>query len=450
MRDVDLLVHGRMQVGKLSLRGKALALGQKRWSMKILTVSYSDINGGAAIAAYRLHRALLAAGQDAWMLVQVKETDDPTVIGPDGKFGKLKGLLRPEIDKYIVRRYQNRSHSLFSPGWLPFSDFFKRLDAIEPDIVHLHWVANGFFPVKDFKKFKVPVIWTLHDMWGFTGGCHYDEYCGKYTSACGACPVLGSTRKRDLSHKFFKKKLRAYSKIKSLVIHGPSRWMAESAKESTLFKQRQVVNIPYAIDTSRIRPVDKRIARQLLQLPLNDKLVLFGAMNATSDPRKGFKELSRALRLLSKHALTLVVFGSSGPGAGEAFDLPAYYMGKVRDQLTMQLLYSAADVTVVPSLQENLSNVIIESLSCGTPVVGFDIGGNADMIEHQHTGYLAKPFSPDELADGIYWATHHLLDNQISINCRQKAVREFDYRVVVPKYVALYEEMMKKSTVNPA
>lgn len=411
--------------------------------MKILTINYSDINGGAAIAAYRLHRALLAAGHDALMLVQVKETDDPTVIGPKSKFGKLKGMLRPEIDKYIINRYKNRSHTLFSPGWLPFSHITEIIEDINPDIVHFHWVANAFFPIKDFAKIKKPVVWSLHDMWAFTGGCHYDEECGKYQDACGSCPVLNTQKKKDLSYRLLKKKKHSYAGIRNLTIVGLSKWMAESAKSSYLFKDRKVVNIPNTIDTKVIRPIDSITARQLLRLPQGKKLVLFGAMNATSDPRKGFKELTAALSVLNEPNMELVIFGSSKPAEGSPFSFPAYYMGKIRDELTMQLLYSAANVVVVPSLQENLSNVIVESLACGTPVVGFDIGGNGDMIVHQHTGFLAKPFDPESLADGIYWAIHHLLDNQISINAREKAVKTFDRSVVVPQYVALYEEILK-------
>ncbi len=411
--------------------------------MKILTISYSDIIGGAAIAAYRIHRGLVDAGYNAVMLVQVKSSDDPTVLGPEGKLGKAMGVGRQELDKLITTRYKNRSHTLFSPGWLPFSRFFERIDQINPDIIHLNWMANSFFPVKDFKKFKRPVVWTMHDMWGFTGGCHYDEYCGKYKNTCGNCPVLGSTKKNDLSRKLQKKKLKAYSQIPTLVINGPSKWMADSAKESTLFKNRRVTNLPYAIDTKAFRPINFKTARNLLRLPLDKKLIVFGAMNAASDPRKGFKELSEAIEKLDVWNAELVVFGASKPANPPHFKYPVYYLGKLKDELTMQLLYSAADVVAVPSIQENLSNVIIESLACGAPVVGFDIGGNSDMVDHKHNGYLATPFDTQDLADGLQWALEHPIYNKVSQNAREKAVKTYDQHVVVPQYVALYEEILK-------
>ncbi len=411
--------------------------------MKILTINYSDTNGGAAIAAYRLHRALVAAGHDAVMLVQVKETDDPTVIGPKGKLGKLKGLLRPEIDKYIINRYKDRSQTLFSPGWLPFSNIPKIIDKINPDIVHLHWVANAFFPIKDFAKIKKPVVWSLHDMWAFTGGCHYDESCEKHKKECGNCPVLKTHKKKDISRKYSKRKNRAFAKIKNLTVVGLSKWMAEAAQASTIFKNTLVVNIPNAIDARKLRPINSQTARSLLQLPLDKKLIVFGAMNAASDPRKGFKELSEAIEKLDVWNAELVVFGASKPANPPNFKYPVHYLGKLKDELTMQLLYSTSDVVAVPSIQENLSNIIIESMACGAPVVGFDIGGNSDMIDHKHNGYLAQPFDTQDLADGLQWALEHPIYNKVSQNAREKAVKTYDQSVVVPQYVALYEEMLK-------
>ncbi len=411
--------------------------------MKILTINYSDINGGAAIAAYRLHRALLAAGHDAVMLVQVKETDDPTVIGPSGKFGKLKGLLRPEIDKYIINRYKNRSQTLFSPGWLPFSNIISTIEKIDPDIIHFHWIANAFFPIKDFAKINKPVVWSLHDMWAFTGGCHYDEECGRYKDSCGSCPVLKTNKKKDISRRLLKKKKHAFAGIRNLTVVGLSQWMAESAKSSYLFKDRRVVNIPNAFDTHQLRPINFKTARSLLRLPLDKKLIVFGAMNAASDPRKGFMELSEAIEKLDVWNAELVIFGASKPANPPYFKYPVHYLGKLKDELTMQLLYSASDVVAVPSIQENLSNVIIESLACGAPVVGFDIGGNSDMIDHKHNGYLAQPFDTQDLANGLQWALEHPIYNKVSQNAREKAVKTYDQSVVVPQYVALYEEMLK-------
>jgi glycosyltransferase involved in cell wall biosynthesis len=413
--------------------------------MKILIVSFSDLDGGAAKAAYRQHKALIRAGHDSIMLVQKKLSDDPTVLGPEGKFGKLKGILRPEIDKYIINRYKHRSQTLFSPGWLPFSKMTQKIKVINPDIIHLHWVANAFFPIKDFARLNKSVVWTMHDMWAFTGGCHYDENCGKYTTCCGNCPVLQTNKENDISRNYLRKKKHAYAEIRSLTVVGLSKWIQQAAKASYIFKHRHVVNIPNSFNTDILRPIDKRIARQLLQLPQEKKLVVFGAMNATSDPRKGFKELTKALHKLNTYNTELVVFGSSKPTSPPDFTFPTHYLGKLHDELSMQLLYSAADVVVVPSIQENLSNVIIESLACGTPVVGFDIGGNSDMIDHKHNGYLAQPFDTDDLANGIFWAIEHMLYNQISINARQKAVSTYDEKVVIPQYVALYEDILKRS-----
>ncbi len=412
--------------------------------MKILTVSYSDIGGGAAMAAYRVHRGLVDAGYDAVMLVQVKETDDHTVIGPTTKLGKFQGILRPELDKLLVKKYKNKTQTLFSPGLLPFSRFVKKIEEINPDIIHLHWVANSFFPIKDFRKFKTPIVWTMHDMWAFTGGCHYDEACGKYKKSCGSCPVLGSKREKDLSKRLQRKKIKSFSKIDKLIINGPSKWIADAAKESAIFQNRKVVNLPNLINVDSFRAIEKGTSRQLLRLPYQNKLIAFGAMNAASDPRKGFKELHEALNILKIYNTELIVFGSSKPKNPIKFNYPVHYLGKLKDEISLRLVYSAADVVVVPSLQENLSNVIVESLACGSPVVAFDIGGNSDMITHLHNGYLAQPFDSEDLATGIKWALTHILSNQLSINARQKAVSTYNEKVVIPQYVELYEQTLKK------
>ena len=160
--------------------------------MKILIVNTSDIQGGAARAAYRLHQALLTEGVDSQMLVQSQSSDDFTVIGPQTKVQKALGKLRPTLDSLPVHRYKDRTKTLFSPSWLPFSSIVERINSINPDVVHLHWIAGGMIRIEDLPKIKAPIVWSLHDMWAFTGGCHYDEECGAYQKQCGTCPVLGS------------------------------------------------------------------------------------------------------------------------------------------------------------------------------------------------------------------------------------------------------------------
>jgi len=378
--------------------------------MKILIVSKSDIQGGAARAAYRLHHSLLAEGVDSQMLVQSKSSDDFTVIGLQTKFQKAIGIIRPTLDSIPVLRYKERTKTLFSPSWVPFSNVVERINEINPDVVHLHWITGGMMRIEDIAKIKAPIVWSLHDMWAFTGGCHYDEECAGYQKQCGACPVLGSQQDKDLSCKIWLRKQTAFAQLPNMTIIGLSKWLADCASSSSLFANNPVVNLPNPLDTDLFSPSDNTQARALFNLPADKKLILFGAMGATSDPRKGFKELAQALENLSSD-YELVVFGSSQPQTPQNFKQKAHYLGHLHEDVSLRVLYSAADAMVVPSLQENLSNAIMESLACGTSVVGFDIGGNADLIDHQINGYLAKPFETTDLAKGINWVLRHPIPN---------------------------------------
>lgn len=411
--------------------------------MKILIVNASDIQGGAARSTYRMHRALLSHGVDSQMLVQSKLSDDYMVIGPETKIKKAIAKIRPMLDQLPVRRYKNRSKTLFSPAWLPFTDIVDKINKINPDIVHLHWICDGMMRIEDIGKIKAPIVWSLHDMWTFTGGCHYDEECKAYEKECGNCKVLGSIKENDLSYKIFNRKRKVFASKNDMIIVGLSRWLNECSKNSFLLKDKKHINLPNPIDTSMFKPFDKEKARELWSLPHNKKLVLFGAMGARSDPRKGFKELSEALQKIEKNSdIEFVVFGSSQPQNAPDLGFPTYYLGHLHDDVSLVTLYSAVDVMVVPSLQENLSNAIMESLACGTPVVAFDVGGNSDMIDHKINGYLAKPFDTADLANGIEWVLNTPTYGELCKNAREKVIREFESKVVVEKYVALYKQLM--------
>ncbi len=412
--------------------------------MKILIVNTSDTIGGAARAAYRLHNALLKEGIDSKMLVQNKKSDDYTVISTAvNKFQKGLNLLRPAIDQLPLKFYKNKTKTLFSPSWFGFSKVVNKINEINPDIVHLHWICGGMIKIENIAKIKAPIVWSLHDMWPFTGGCHYDEECKGYEKHCGNCKVLGSDKKNDLSKKIFKRKQKVYRQKKDITIVGLSRWLNETSKFSTLLKDKKHVRLPNLIDTGKFKPFEMAKARELWNLPKNKKLVLYGAMIATSDPRKGFIKLSEAISKIDKNEdLEFVVFGSSEPQIAPNFRFKTNYVGRLYDDVSLVTLYNAVDVMVVPSLQENLSNTIMESLSCGTPVVGFDIGGNSDMIDHKQNGYLAKPFDTIDLKNGIEWILYNENYNELCQNARKKVEKEFDSKIVAKKYIKLYEEIL--------
>lgn len=414
--------------------------------MKILIVNYTDIYGGAGRAAYRLHQSLIDAGVDSQMLVISKRSDDYTILAPESKLEKIEAFLKPKIEKILIKlKYKSKSKTLFSPANIISKSLVKKIKTINPDVVHLHWVNEAMLKIEDVAKIKAPIVWTLHDMWAFTGGCHYTEGCQKYLIGCGNCPILSSNTQKDLSYKVFKRKQKIYQQ-KDIAMIGLSMWLSKTASSSPLLKDKEHINLPNPINTQIYKQIDKNFSRELWNLPNDKKLILFGAMNVTSDTRKGFRELSLALEELSSlENVEFVIVGSSKPKNSPQFNFKTHYLGVLNDDVSLVALYCAVDVTVVPSKQENLSNVIMESLSCSTPVVAFDIGGNSDMIEHKKNSYLAKPFDCYDLANGIEWVLNNKDYNSICKHARAKVLKEFDSEVVAKKYIRLYERIISEN-----
>ena len=413
--------------------------------MKILHLNTSDISGGAARAAYRIHKGLQGIGMDSKMLVQTKLSDDKTVIGPGNKVKKGLALLRPTLDATFKNLFSGGSETIFSSAWLPFSGIPSQIRSISPDIVHLHWICGGMLRIEELKRINKPIIWTLHDMWAFTGGCHYSDNCDRFQQGCGNCQQLNKSSKNDLSRLVLRRKKEAWNEL-DITIVTPSRWLAECAKKSSLFKGRRIEVIHNGLNLNLFKSVDKTTARRIWDLPINKKLILFGAMSATSDQNKGFDLLYEGLKQLAAKwsgKAELIVFGASEPENPPDFGLPVHYLGRLHDDVGIALLYAAADVMIAPSRQDNLPNTVVEPLACGTPVVAFDIGGMPDMIDHQINGYLAKPYDTSDLAAGI----NRVLSNEnchkeLCINAREKAVACFDIETIARQYAELYGEVL--------
>ncbi len=323
--------------------------------MKILIINTIDNGGGASRATYRLHKALLEAGVDSHMLVQKKNSDDYSIISSNSKFDKLLAVLRPSLEQVPVKFYKNRTKTLFSSNFISNKKIVKMINEINPDIVHLHWINGGMIKIEDLLKIKKPLVWSLHDMWAFTGGCHYDEECQKYKQNCGNCKVLNSKKEKDLSRKVWNRKKRVFNKLENMTIIGLSRWIMRASKESSLLKDKKHINLPNPIDTINFKHFDRDKSRELWSLPKNKRLILFGAMGATSDLRKGFKELSKALQTIKLDEAEFIVFGSSEPKNPPKFKFKTHYVGRLHDDISLVTLYSAVDIMIVPSLQENLS-----------------------------------------------------------------------------------------------
>jgi glycosyltransferase involved in cell wall biosynthesis len=417
--------------------------------MKILITStyYTNQYGGASVAAYRLHRGLQSIGIDSMMLVQSRQNDGSNVFGVPGTLARLAGRFRLPMrmdTRWPLRLLGKNPYVAWDIGWLP-STVPAQIARINPDVIHLHWIGHGFMSVQSLTQLKRPLVWTLHDSWAFTGGCHLPYSCLRYYEACGACPQLNSDHDYDLSRWIWNQKQKYWNGL-NLTIVTPSRWLADCAKASSLLQKVPVNVIPYGLDLTRFKPLDKKLARKALNLPQDSNLILFGAIKSTSDPNKGFRYLLTALQELDaagwKERAELLIFGSSVGLEAHGLDLKAHSLGYFSDEVSLALLYSAADVFVAPSIQDNFPNTVLEALACGTPCVAFNIGGMPDMIEHQNTGYLAHPYEADDLARGIAWVLEDYHRWQtLSYQARAKVEKEFSSEVVARRYANLYESV---------
>lgn len=412
--------------------------------MKVLIVNTSDINGGAAIAANRLHQSLCKEGIECHMLVKNKVSNDPVVYIFDSFWHKPATYIESISRKF----YKNRTQTLFSNALAPFTCIHKVINRLNPDIVHLNWVNGGMLRLEDLAKINAPLVWSLHDMWPFTGGCHYSEECESYKNKCGRCKVLGSNRTMDMSTFIHRRKGRSYCGISNMVIIGLSKWIYRCAKESSLFKETEVVNLPNVIDIEVYKRHNREKSRIKFGLPLDKKLILFGAMNATKDKRKGYHELKAALRVICTEDAELVVFGDQNIEILYSAGIRIHSLGTIIGNELMIALYSACDVMIVPSLQENLSNIILESMACETPVVAFDVGGNSEIIDHKYNGYLAKPFDIANLADGIDWILNHDESFRLRVEARKKIISEYSSLKVAKRYIKLYELVLQNQISN--
>ncbi len=416
------------------------ANGSKR-PLRVLHVSTADLAGGAARAAHRLHRALLEQGVDSRMLVQQMESRSSDISGPDSNIEKLLAQTRPRLDKLPLSRYRGSRSGMFSPAWVPSKNLLNRIAKEDPDIVHLHWVNRGMLRIEDFAKIRKPIVWTLHDMWAMTGGCHYSADCDHYLESCGRCPLLGSKKQRDLSHKILNRKLKSFKNIQKIIVVGVSRWLTNSAKRSSALKGLEAVTIPNPLDTRIFKKLDQQWARELWGLPKDKKLILFGAVNPLGDPRKGFEELSKALDGINPDNTEIVIFGNEDQGFEQEFSLKTHYIGILRDEASLVALYNAVDVVVVPSRQEAFGLTACEALACGVPVAAFGHTGLLDIVDHKKNGYLAKENDIEDFAVGIRWLLDSSQRSDLSRAAREKVCSTFDSKIVAEQILDVYSKV---------
>lgn len=409
-----------------------------------LLVNAFDERGGAAKAAQRLHRGLDRNGFESRMLVLNKSSYDSNVLQPVSYLDRLWFQAVGHLERRRVNSFSKRLHTTpWSINRYP-SPISKYILVNNPDIIHLHWIHAGMLPIGLIPRLGRPIVWTLHDMWAMTGGCHYSSGCKKYQQSCGHCPLLGSSRDNDLSQKTFKHKQRCWNDQRFHIV-APSHWLAECARASNLLRDMPIQVIPNGLDLTIFRRHMREEARAVFDLPVDKKLILYGAEMGTTDPRKGFHHFQAVLEQLTGNGaeMELVIFGHYDPAQSDSYPLKTHQVGYIVDERLMALLYSAVDVLVAPATEDNLPNTVAEAIACGTPCVAFNIGGMPDLIEHHHNGYLAEPFEIGQFTEGVSWVLGNDEDwRRLSHNARKKAEDYLELAHVVDQYVDLYHRIL--------
>lgn len=401
--------------------------------MKILLLTTYP-HGGAGTACQRLQAALQAQGHTVDILTAVQ------IAGKWPFYAERLSFLPYERDKSV--RF---SFSLANFG----HDLSKHPLVQNADILHLHWINQGFLSLENIRQLAGlgrPVCWTLHDMWAFTGGCHYSGACQQFQQACGECPFLRRPGPNDLSHRIWQRKKNTFPKNIQFVTC--SEWLADVARSSSLLRDYAIKSIPNPIDTDIFKPlpdIERTTFRQEKGIAVNAVVLLFVAMKV-SDTRKGFKYLLQALALLqAAHPdlpVEILVLGQSNPTDLAALPYPFHALGMVKDARQIAAIYAAADAFIIPSLEDNLPNTVMESIACGTPVVGFRTGGIPEMVEHQREGYIAEQGDSAALAEGIYWVVREAVPaGHLRQAARQKALLHYANAVVAGRYEDLYRMM---------
>ena len=414
---------------------------------KNISVTHISYAVSKQTSSYRIHKEL-AKSINSIIFVAAKSIKSDLIIQPktiieklSSNFGVVREMLISKIfpnNKLVYFSY-NIGPIFFQRYWL------KKLNLITNDILHFHWIGNGFININYFDKIQKPIIITLHDMWFFTGGCHVNLSCKKYLDHCKSCPLFNNNRLLfDIVSYIFKKKQKIFGR-KNIHIIVLSSWMKQIVSQSPIFSNCEIIQIPNGIDTNIFKPFDKNFSRNVFNINTKSKILLFGGISSKSDFNKGYDLLCKALNILKikNENIELIIFGNSDNNISEIEGFKTTHIGFLNDEESLAILYSAADLVLVPSRQESFSQVSLESISCGTPVVAFNYSGPKDIIQHKKNGYLASPYDVDDFANGISWIiSEQSLNNDLSINCRDITMNNFSIESVANKHIELYQKVL--------
>jgi glycosyltransferase involved in cell wall biosynthesis len=408
--------------------------------LKVVHLQAATFSAGRA--AFRLHNAFLEENIDSSTLSLWKEVNDTEKMKNVKFSSTIFAWVDAKIQKYLTRNAV-KEYGQFSYPVL--GNDVSRLEQVKnADVIYIHWILAGFLTLNNIEKVAKlgkPVIVFMHDMWTITGGCHHSFTCENYKTECIKCPIFPGKGMLDLPDREFKRKLKIFSKYKNLYFVAPSKWLYNCAKESFLTKDKPVFHIPNIVNSKQFKPYDKTTVRQILDIDTNDIVLAFGAVNIES-PYKGWTFLQRALEILNEKQtfrnISVLVFGSGyNKRIADSIPFKAKFTGFLNDEYSTSLIYSAADIFVTPSLADNLPTTVLESLSCATPVVGFEVGGIPDMIEHKVNGYLARYRDAEDLAAGIEYC--------LTNNIKGKLLPPFEKSNIVAQHLELLKSITSDS-----
>ncbi|BAU63105.1 glycosyl transferase, group 1 [Stanieria sp. NIES-3757] len=410
--------------------------------IKVLHINYSDILGGAAIAGYRLHQGLLSQGIDSKLLVEIVKTDSDRVATINRKRNT------ENLTSRLAWRFGLNNINSLSTFKINHHQFYQQADLL--NFHNLHGEYFNYLAIPSLTKNK-PAVFTLHDMWSFTGHCAYSYDCDRWKTGCGKCPYLDLVPSvgRDSTILEWKLKNWVYSRS-NLAIVTLSNWLTEQVKQSML-NRFSIHHIPNGIDTEAYQPVNPQECRSVLGIPANKKVLMFVSQNL-NDSRKGGKLLLKALQSLPqslKQEAVLLILGDSGEKLSAMIDIPVIYLGFISGDRLKSIAYSAADLFIFPTRADNLPLVLQESMACGTPIVSFKVGGVPDLVRHGITGYLAQSEDTEDFSKGIEELLEdNNLREKMSQNCREIAIKEYSLELQAQRYIELYNQILKSKQLQ--
>jgi glycosyltransferase involved in cell wall biosynthesis len=425
--------------------------------LKVVHLNTYDGNGGAGRACMRLNRALRSQNIDSKIIVHYKFGNNPDIKTFNSNvIQKSYTAATIILERILAKRFlKPDSRTPFSFTWFGRS-VIKHPDVKNADIIHLHWVNHGFLDPKhiaEIKKLGKPIVWTFHDSNAFTGGCHVRYTCDHYLQQCGNCPLLINAGDDDISHRIWKQKNKAYQQL-DFSIAAPSSWMQASVKKSSLMQGKAVNQIPNTLETDVFKPADKKQAKEQAGLPTDKFIFLSGFMPSRKDLHKGTQYLLESMELLKQRLgvdadqVEVVVFGNRGTENLPDFPFKTSFLGTINNDEKLALHYAAADAFLIPSLEDNLPYTVMESLSCGTPVIAFTTGGIPDMVQHEYNGYLATYKSSESFADGMEWIIKHPERDKLNQQARQTIIDNFSEEVIAKKHIEVYQKLLNKGGSN--